>query len=60
MFGCWLGCFGAIAAFDEVAGISDDMLGALFLVGDCPCADCSCGDSSCGLSSLGLSGVMEA
>lgn len=55
MFGCWLGCFGAIAAFDEVAGISDDMLSALFLVGDC-----SCGDSSCELSSLGISGVMEA
>lgn len=59
VFGCWLGCSGAIAGVDEVIGFSDDMLSALFLAEDCACGDSSCGFSSLGLSSLVLSGGME-
>lgn len=60
MFGCWLGCSGAIAGvvevigFSDVVGFLDDMLSALFLVGDC-----SCEVSSCGLTSRGIPGGME-
>lgn len=63
VFGCCLGCSGAIAGVDEVVGFSDevirfsdDMLSALFLAEDCACGDSSCGFSSLGLSSLVLSG----